>query len=250
MRKATSTRENTNATQLNVSVGNQIRFNPRISLSLSAGINKYSSADKDNYSYLGSVGLTKQILRHQSVTVGYSREAHNYNVDLIKSGIIMNHYKVQFLSENTRWPGFFSQAILTKQTDGNSRKLFFASLFYDIKVFPLIKTGVNTTYISYDSPDVALYFSPEQYLSAEAFFQIQNIHLPKYKLLYKFNLALGQQKTGDDTIQSTRRIELGLGYRLSKRIEITGEYSYNNAANRTAVGYEFHSYKLAGLMRL
>jgi len=233
------------ARQRSFMIGDHFQINHKFALKFSGGIINYSTetgANK-NASILNS-SINYQFTKNHGLGLTYSKDALKYSTDLIRSGILKHSIVGTYLFSKHNWPSLYLQYDLTNQTDDNQRSIFFGSLFYQFKTFPLVKLGFNYTNMSYEFSRPLLYFSPNQYEVVEAFIHFGNDFDKKAKLIYHFEFTFGKQRIETDPRINTSRISLDLGYRISDRYKLFGQYFYSTAANSTNKGFSFTQYKL------
>ncbi len=230
------------AAQYILTYGAHYRFNSKIRIN--AQVQPTLATDNNDFrktNLLFNMGIEYKLSKNNLFAYNFQQEAHNFNVDLLKSGIIMNHHKFSY-SLNTRYKlGLYTQFILTPQSDKNTRRLMFASLYYNILTKPLLQTGINYTNIGFAEQKPSLYFSPKNYNAYEGFIKLNNFNSKRSKVLYNFMCAYGIQFTEDTEESNSLRIEADLGYKVIKRISLLAYYRYSSSASSTAVGFTWSS---------
>ncbi len=213
-------------------------------LDLKAGVQPTLATNNENFkkrNFLFNGGADFRINKFTSLAYYFEQEAFNFNVQLLKSGIGMNHHKVIMNTSTKFGTGLFAQYIFTKQTDKNRRNLFSASLYHNILKNPILQTGLNYTSISFDFSSPSLYFSPLKYSSYEAFLKLNNFDFKRSKILYHALIAFGKQASNDEQLNGTIRIEGDLGYRINRNIQLLIYYRYSSLDQSTAVGYTWNA---------
>ncbi|MFD2574388.1 tetratricopeptide repeat protein [Spirosoma soli] len=185
-----------------------------------------------------------KIGRYQMADIRYNRDAQNFTAGLVGYNITYHNLIGTYNLATPFKLGFYSQYIHTLYSDNNQQKSLFASLYYDLKYAPVIKAGVNVQMMSFQKQLPEIYFSPSQFISVESFFHIENLTMPKQKLLYQVSLAGGLQHIEQESWQPTYRVSLQTGYRPSKNIEVMAYVLKSNIATSTVTGY---SYSEAGI---
>ena len=249
-RHAIQQKEGINSNQQVVLIGDNWIVNSKLRINASVGKVFGSSLENTQNSSLLNAGANYSFLKRHELGFRYGREAHNYTVDLINSGIIMDHLTGSYSFQLPVGLGTYNFYTHTFQTDGNKRDLFFSSVYYNIKNNPLFKIGVNLSKVTYQQKASELYFSPSNLKSGEAFFETSNLYDHKKKITYKIFTAIGNQKIEDQEVQITRRIELLLGYKLHRGLQMQAYFNNSNAAQANAIGFSYTSYGLRFSMSL
>ena len=190
-----------------------------------------------------NLGTNVNFLKHHELGFKYGREAHNYTVDLINSGIVMDNFTTSYSFQSSGGLGLYSHYLLTLQTDGNQRDIFYSSLYFNITSNPLVKVGASFSKVMYDYKASDLYFSPSDLTSRELFFEFNNLQ-SKSRINYRVFGAIGRQKIEEQELQSTRRIELMLGYLVGSNLQVQTYYDNSNAAQTNAIGFSSTRYGL------
>jgi len=228
------------------------RWSYGANLTLEASVGKVYGSNTENIfnNTLFNVGGRINLIKYHEFGLKYMREAYNYTVDLINSGIIMNNLSASYAYRSPVGVGTYSHYIKTSQTDDNGRDLWFSSVYYHINNSPQYKIGVNGSSLNYDWQASELYFSPDDLRTGELFFETSNLSTRITPFSYRFLMAVGKQKIEEQQAQNTRRIELQLGYQLMNQLQTEIYIQHNNAAQANAIGFSFTSYGLKCRMLL
>lgn len=240
-RDATQNVQSLKSNQQVLMIGDNWVYSSRLRLHGSIGKVFASGTENSQNSTLLNLGANLNFLKHHEIGFKYGREAHNYTVDLINSGIIMNNLLTSYSFQSNLGVGLYSHYLHTFQTDGNKRDILFSSLYYNIKNSPLFKVGVNLSKVMYDQEASELYFSPSDLRTGEVFFESSNF-TTKSRLNYRIFVAVGKQKIEDQEVQSTKRVEFSLGYQLSPALQLESYYTNSNAAQGNAIGFSHTRY--------
>ncbi|QBA65581.1 tetratricopeptide repeat protein [Muriicola soli] len=217
--------------------GISYKIMPNTKLKAVAGFN-FAGFDDRNYAQpILDLRLQMKPLKLQNLELGYQREVQNFNADLIEREIVMNHFGLNYNLGTTFDLGWYTQAMHTIQTDGNTRNLIFSSLYYNLFKIPAVKVGINYQYISFSEQLPTIYFSPEKYQAVEIFGDVRGSFSEKTS--YYFNGAAGSQKVEDDHSSAVFRLEGGFKHQFAKRLDIELYGKYSNIASATATGFEF-----------
>lgn len=236
-RTTKNTRTIIEANSHNVSAGVNYKFNGKISLLGTIGVNS-SKASASSYTQITAEAILKtKPFRLQNLELGYTRELQNFNADLIEREIVMNNFFLNYNLSTNYNIGWYTQFIFTTQSDDNSRNLLFTSLYYTFLRKPVIKAGLNYQYIGFKNQLPTIYFSPERFNLGELFAEIANNQENKW--FYSASVALGQQFVEDDDASSTIRTEGKIGHQFSDRFQAHLYGKYSNIASATAAGFEF-----------
>ena len=231
---------NNAANQVQLFVGDRFQINHKLSLAASLGlISQQTSLEERGIRYLSTSNFRYQFAKHQALEMSFNRQSLEYSSDLIESGLIENRFALNYQYGKAKRPGLFAQISNTYLSDGNSSYNVFASAFYEITSFPVIKLGVNVTHLSFQESKALQYFSPESYQMAELFLHFGNVYDKDAKFRYSALLALGKQRVETASFENTSRIELELGYRFKGKYLLSANYFTNTAANSTAKAYSF-----------
>ena len=242
------TKEN-NATQIGVGIGT--KFQAFKQLSFTAQMIPTRSLDSDKSEIrediLLDVGVQYDITKNQTLAYNFIQEAHNYNADLLRSGIIMSHHKLIYHFRSPFKVGLYTQFISTTQTDDNLRNLLFASLYYNLNEIPYIKFGINYNVMTHRESYPLLYFSPSYFQATEGFFNINNIERKKNKVIFDLTVAFGTQTTRETDPEFTRRVEAKLGWRFKRNGHLLLYYNTSNASQSTVTGFRYSAFGVQGV---
>ena len=217
-----------------MSISDKVTLNTKTHLNLNYRIASVRSEEGRYSLSTYSTGLERFWNSSIYSRLQFSRENHDYNIDLLDSRIIMDNYSLSNNVNLFQWLGWYSELVYTEQSDDNARKLLFTSLYFQIGKSPNIKLGYNFNYISFSEANTK-YFSPKDFRTNEFFVQITNQESAKY-LGYHLQVAIGQQQVEQSAQQITSRVDAKLHWRISKRLLLGGYYLYNNAASATVLG--------------
>ena len=238
-RMAENSLENNSAKTDNFGTGFRWRVKP--SWLMTTGVNVASLSSKTNskvhllYDFANEFNLTKS----QTLELRYQTDIQNFTAGLIDNNLSFQNFIATYSLNTPLKIGVYSQYYFTQNSDGNSRNLLFASLYYDLKAAPVMKTGVNFNTMSFQKQVPSTYFSPSQFNSFEAFGLIENLQVPKQKILYQLSLAGGYQKIEKNDFQSTYRVTVALGYRPKNYFEALVYMMNSNSATSSVVGYSY-----------
>jgi len=222
------------ARQQSIFISDQYLLNKTISLQLGTGVSASKSGDMDLNRALVKGGIELFLSERWYSKAEYTSEVHNYSVDLIKSDILMRHYSMANNYQLTKKLGFYVNGVYSTQSDNNSRKLFYSSLYYSLVDSPLVRLGVNYNYFEFEEQREN-YFSPESYQLGECFMLIDNGQSAS-KLKYKLQVSFGAQKVENQSYQAISRIEAKTRYDFANGLSVSVKYLTNSAAAATAIG--------------
>lgn len=208
-----------------------------MTVSVSDAVLKGKSSVKNHllYDLSNEFKLTKM----QTLELRYQTDVQNFTAGLIENNLTFNNFIATYSLNTSIKVGVYSQYYFTKNSDGNSRNLLFASLYYDLKAAPVIKFGVNFNTMNFQKQVPQTYFSPSQFKSYELFGLIENLQVPKQKFLYQLSVAGGFQKIETNDFQSTYRITASIGYRPKNNLEAIIYKLNSNSATSSVVGYNY-----------
>ncbi|MBT8288294.1 MAG: tetratricopeptide repeat protein [Bacteroidia bacterium] len=236
-----NTKSNESAHTHAAGLGVKYEFIPKVKFNFNAGIFSSQSSSGGNTQFQTKIGLVIEAIKLQFIDLGYQREVQSFNATLIDESIIQNHFYINYNISTNFKLGWFNQFYYTSQNDGNSRNLFFSSLYYTFKSLPIIKAGVNYQNIGFKEDASALYFSPSRFNAFELFFDLlkdSNSAKPK-SLTYALTAAAGFQYIEENDKQNTFRFRGELGYKFSNRSLLSCYGSYSDIASVTASGFAF-----------
>ena len=236
---------NTSADQYQLFVGDQFKINHMLTLSTALGaISNENNLETRSLNAIANTDLKYQFAKNHSLSVSYNRSSLKYSSDLIKSGLISNEFSGSYQYAAPKKPGLVTQVSRSLFNDGNSNLSLFASLYYEISSFPMIKVGANATHLTFSEQKPTVYFSPDVFQMAELFFQAGNIYDQKAKFTYSAMIALGKQRIADNALETIQRIDVQLGYRFNSKLILNVNYFTNSAATSNLKAY---SYQRIGL---
>ncbi len=228
-------------------LGLKYEFIPKIKFQLSTGVFAASSEERKSDQLQLKAGMVVEALKLQFLDFGYQREVQNFNVQLVNESIVQNHFYINYNLGTNFKLGWFAQYFHTSQNDNNSRNLFFTSLYYSFKAFPVIKSGINYQFISFGEDAGAIYFSPQRFNAVELFLDIlrDNERIDPGQFSYALTAATGLQFIEDLDKQNTLRVRAELGYKFSERALLKAFGSYSDIASTTASGFAFTEFGLS-----
>ncbi len=188
----------------------------------------------------GGIGMKYAINKIHSTELDFASTYMNYNPQLLSSGIRTNEMKFiysMYLPSNF---GSYNQVILTDQSDGNSRFLYYGSLYYNVSTYPVLQLALNYNTMSYSTQFPEIYFSPDKYQSAEVMIKADGDMLKSGRWTYLITGATGFQWIGDNSKQGTLRLDGRITYAINDRLRISAGHLYSNAAQSTATGFTYN----------
>lgn len=244
-RKTFQTLERKAAFQQNFQLENTFFLRTNLEFSLAVGILQSNSESQNNQQIVSNSAVVYRPDTKNYYRLSHQSEYMNYNSDIVEGNIRQDHFKLEYQYFSTKKIAFYGFGSYTLQSDRNHRKNFFGSLYYQPLSKPIVKLGFSLNHLSYNSNSQSLYFSPELYLLAEAFLQIENLSQSNQKIIYNLMLAPGQQRINQDSWQLTTRVDAQLGFRIKNRVKLMAQVSYSSAAQSNQAGnYDFVRYGL------
>lgn len=232
------------STQQTLIIGDRWAISPTLRLDGALGFVKGSSLEGNPTSHLLDIGLQKTVFKNHNLGLKYSREAHNYTVDLIDSGIIMDHIVTNYSFQSNIGIGTYNQYIKTYQSDANQRDLLYSSIYYSFNHLPIVKLGASGSMLKYEFKAADLYFSPSILKTGELFAELSNPDVYKGRMSYRVMLAIGLQKIEELPTQTTRRVDASISYKFSRAVQLEASYMNSNAADSNAVGFSYSNFGL------
>lgn len=248
-REASFSVDNSSAKTEAIGVGFRWRVKPRwlMTTNVNNVTLKGQVIDKSHVlvDFINEFALTKI----QSLELRYQKDVQNFTAGLIEKNLTFENFVATYNLNTPFKVGVYSQLYYTLNSDGNSRNLLFASVYYDVKAAPVIKGGINFNYMTFQQQKPSDYFSPDQFRGYELFGLIENLQVPKQKFLYQFMAAGGYQQIGTKPFQSTYRVQATLGYRPFQNFEATvyGMQSTSNDSPSNTDAAKGYSYQELGL---
>jgi len=246
LRKTLQGLDNLDAQQKRFVIGNVWRISPKLKIERKMGLINFDNQEQgSSLNFIHELNVNYKLTKHHALGISTSREPLKYSSDLIRSGIFKNSIVSNYSFNKHNWPGLYLQYEKAFQTDENDMDILFASLFYQVTTFPLLKAGINYSQMTYNFSQPLLYFSPDNYSVIEAFVQFGNDFDMKSKFIYHLEVTYGKQKLEQDPRINTTRITVEGGYRFSDKISLRGQYFYSTAANSTNKGFSFTRWQAA-----
>lgn len=194
-------------------------------------------------------GLTgKQTIQYQPndrrmVGLSLSSDILNFTASLLGKNIrSTNVGYVTHLMLNGK-TGFYSQGSAGFLSDNNQNLQFFGSVYHLFRTEPTLKGGVNFSALHFKDNSITTYFSPNKYLSTEAFVDYSTALPQLSRFFLQVQAAAGLQKIENNKLESAMRLQTELGYRLN-HFETSLKYQTSNVASAAGTGYSFNWYTL------
>lgn len=222
-------------------LGFDYRFVNTVLMKVNLGVNVID-IDQNNYNqWLAKIAFDTKLVKLQQLTFGYSRELEDFNAELINRKITKDIFFLNHnLSTNFNF-GWFNQYFYTSQNDGNTRHLYFTSLYYNLMSKPAVKVGVNFQYITFSKQVPLIYFSPKRFKVVEVFGEVLKGEgrVKNKGVYYGLSGALGYQFIEEETKQLTYRLKTELGYKVSKRFSGSIYAQKSNIASGNSGGFSY-----------
>lgn len=236
--------ENTEAIQKEANLRLKWYISRKIEAEAGGGMNIINIPNQSfDMNGLGYMSLSYRPSDRYYINARLHNQTYNYTTDLLRhkiqvyNGTISQHYVTKSSL------GFYGQFTHSQVNDGNKGNNVYASIYYDFKLHPL-KAGVNFNYISFSDNRGALYFSPEEYMSATLFLGLDNFHLNQ-KLKYRIIATGGMQKEGLGTWRRSHRYEIKLQYPVHRYLQLGLSHSTSNVAPNIISGaFRYSTYRV------
>ncbi|MFT6477899.1 MAG: tetratricopeptide (TPR) repeat protein [Spirosomataceae bacterium] len=199
-----------------------------------------STATKNHV--IGELVTFWNVGRFQKMEAKFNQELQTFTADLIDRNLRMDNLTLNYNLSLPSKIGLYSQLIHTKITDGNTRNLIFASLYYDFKQSPVLKAGVNTSIFSFKNQVPSVYFSPEIFKGYELFAAAENTNETTAKWLYQATVATGFQKISQESLQGIYRFDIKTGWRFNQRLWALGYFMRSNSAASSVQGFTYNEW--------
>jgi tetratricopeptide (TPR) repeat protein len=167
----------------------------------------------------------------------YSTDILNFTAAILGNNIRshnLGYVTHLMLSSKT---GFYSEGSFGALNDNNERTQIFGSIYRLIRTEPTIKTGLNFSALHFSNNNITTYFSPNQFISSEIFFDYTTPFNSKFFM--QTQAAAGVQKIGKQQWQNSLRFQSEIGYR-AKLFDVLLKYQTSNTASATGTGYSFN----------
>ncbi|MBE7170609.1 MAG: tetratricopeptide repeat protein [Williamsia sp.] len=194
---------------------------------------------KNNTHLLTDLASEFRLTKNQSLELRYQTNVENFTAGLINNNLKLNNYIATYNLNTDIKLGLYSQFFHTNYSDGNSKNLLFASLYYNLMAAPVVKFGINFSTISFKKQVPEIYFSPKKFGSRELFGLLENLQVPRQKWLYQVLAAGGMQTIESNKSQSTYRYTIAAGYRPVTNFEFLIYTLHSNSATSSVVGYVY-----------
>lgn len=255
----------TNALQLGLRFGFS-KLNNAASMSLSNAFGNISVNTRVNAAIQGRTSITlqqtnemsqqsfstlviSQLIKYQPndrrmIGLTYTTQTLDFTSELLKKRIRSHDVgyitHVMFDGKN----GVYSEGGVSFLADGNRRLLSFGSLYHLFRTQPILKVGLNASFVHFSKQIPLNYFSPNQFYNTEVFLDYGG-NLPFVpKATIQFQAAYGQQKIEQQNWQGAIRMNVELGYPYRK-YNTTLKYQTSNAASAIGTGYRYQKFSMA-----
>ncbi|TDQ31087.1 tetratricopeptide repeat protein [Zeaxanthinibacter enoshimensis] len=220
-----------------------INYLPWTRTEISAGIGVIKSVfTNQNYVQpLVHTSISTTPLPLTNLKGSYRREVQNFNVALLRSELVMNHYGFSINIANQKQWGWYNQLMHTRQSDQNQRNLVFSSVYHSFIKLKGLKVGTNLQYIGFKEQLPELYFSPEAYGAVEAFASYDKTMGKTY---FWASMATGVQQVKNEKAADLFRMDMEIRHQFSERWHAGISAKYSNVAASTATGFEFTEFGL------
>lgn len=221
---------------LSLGVSSTFQLTPNVSMSgglTAQSFNTQSASDLRLRYILESSYLLRG---NHTISLGVAGDYEEYSAQLILENIQRTTARSKYQYWNARGFGIFAQAEHSWQSDGNTRKIAFVSAYALPLRSPLLKVGINFSYLGYQFSRPEVYYSPTSQTAYEAFVELKNSPGSQSRLTYRMQLALGRQSSDLAPAQYTARCLGEIGYGWSK-LSVSLYGVYGNIANDAINGY-------------
>lgn len=199
-------------------------------------------------------GLTgQQLIKYQPndrrmFGASVSTDILNYTASLFGKNIRSNNvgYVTHIMLSGKT--GVYSQGSAGWLTDKNRRYQFFGSVYHLFRTEPTLKGGLNVSALHYKDSSIKNYFSPNRYLSTEAFADYSTALPMLSKFYLQLQAAAGLQKIESNSWDPAFRLQAEVGLRLNQ-METALKYQTSNVASNTGAGYKFNWFTLRAAWR-
>jgi tetratricopeptide (TPR) repeat protein len=185
----------------------------------------------------------KQSIKYQPhdrrmLTLFYSKDILNFTPELYQQNINTNNLGYITHIMVSAKTGVYSQGSRGFFSDKNIKNEVFASLYHLISFFPVFKTGLNFSYLTFKEKTLA-YFSPDSYSNTELFLDLSGTAPIKFPLKYAVQGGFGLQKIEDRPAEPAMRFQAEMGTNF-KSFGTSLKYQTSNVASGTGSGYKFN----------
>ncbi len=230
--------QNDKTTAYNATVHIEELFSTKITGQTDVNAQQINVYGGEKYAAITGKQLIKyQPTDHKMVSLFYSTDILNYTAALLGNNIRSNNigYVTHFLFGGKT--GLYSEGSVGSLTDNNTRSQVFFSLYRLLRTEPTIKTGINFSGLHFSDSTITKYFSPNSFLSSEAFLDYTSPI--SSKLFIQSQAAAGLQKIEQQAWQNSLRFQTEIGYQ-TKHCAFSLKYQTSNTASVSGTGYSFN----------
>ncbi len=199
----------------------------------------YRSPDLNLGKLTYAMGIKYKLDAAQEVHAGTNTEVQDFNINLLNEQLLNTHYFLNYSMNIRQKYGLFLQCYHSRWSDGNTRKLAYASFYRILQNVPVLKLGMNAQYFGFDRQQPELYFSPTSFRLVEGFVELFKSDEATSQAFYRIYLGMGLQTIDQNSGQLTYRVEGEYG-----RADRRGNYlslfaKRSNAASSSVSGFTY-----------
>ncbi len=225
-----------------VSFGASYRMNKRIKLNGQLELAKAHSKEFNSNFMNHIIQADIRVSKSQQIVVAQQKELQNFNKNLLAQNIAMNHFIIKNISF---WKlpkiGWYSEVYHTSLSDGNTRNLFFTSVYKNITKSPMIKTGINFSAMSFTESKPVEYYSPLSFQNYEWFVGFSMDQSQSFPVSILADFATGYQISDGTEILAWRA-----SLKVERKLNRFGMKAFAQHNSQSAVTNNGFSFSQAG----
>ncbi len=224
-------------TQQSVTFGDRIKINKRLEFSARLAAVGIQYTDRSETRITNQLKLTGFLSQKLFAEMAYTRDINDVNKALLELNLYTSNLSLVSNYMLTKRLGLFSRTEWQEQSDDNRLVGQVFSLYYTLNNVPLIRIGGNGSFQSYKFNDPR-YFTPEYYRHVELFFLVEKMNSEGWQ--YRMQANVGHQSIAETPQQITYKLEGRLGFAFKSKINLSGQFAYNSAAQLNTGGAYDH----------
>ncbi len=223
----------------------------RSKFQLGASLHTLNESNDSPLLVLPNFRWDQRFLKWHTISPFVRTQVETYNSELARTRLSYTQLGTNYLFAKPGKMALYLELQQAIYSDENQRSLLYAAVFKDLSLHPQFRIGLNYNFISFAIDRNTLYFSPIIYHHPSVFFQLRNEDFIQKGIIYDGLLSFGLQKIGADDLQSTRRVEVKLGYKFNPGQRIFIQYLDSNAAQATNNGsYSYSRILISAILNL
>ncbi len=170
-----------------------------------------------------------------------NKKVYDYTTTLVNKEITYTDIGLEYSGKPIGNIGVFGQYIHTMYSDTNNRNLALLSLYTLLKQKPVLKTGINLHYITFEQEVPLDYYSPSKLFIAEAFFEWNSMADDSKDFGARIELVPGLIKENNTQFRTSYRGTAEMAYRPNTFIWFHARVTTGSYAAIESEGYNYWS---------